>query len=213
VNPRLARAPLLVALAFVLSFLVLGSSLTRLVPLDLAAWPFNLLVFLVVLGLLAPALLARGSPLPLAVAVALPLVTLAAYGESKLDWLRTLKDFGVSEGGVSAPRLMLALLALALLWALHAIDFALRLRERALSRGVPEVQASLAFWMSVKRSGAAAGFALGVTALLAVLVLAAAALGDRFDLGAFAFVVPLVATALVVAGAVVLIRGSANQAE
>lgn len=203
-----ARVPLLVALAFVLAVVALQSSLLRLVPVDLAAWPFNLLVFLGMLALLAPAAFSRGSPLPLAASVAVPVVMLGAYGESKLDWLRTLKDFGVAEDGTSVPRLLWAAAALALLWALHVADFAWRLRERALARGIPAEHAEAASAAVVRRSLAAGGFALGVTALVAVVVLYGAALGALVDLGGFAFVVPLLATALVAIGAFVVVRGS-----
>ncbi len=205
----LVRAPFLALLALLLMLLGLRSSLLRLVPLDLGAFPLNALLFAALALLLLPALLARGSPLPLATAVALPVVTLSAYGESKLDWLRTLKDFGVAEtGGTSFARLGLALAVLVLLWALHATDFAARLRWRALSRGIPEEQANGAALASLARSGAATLFALAVTALLGAAVFWSAALGDVLGLAGLAFVVPLAATALVGIGGYVLVRGA-----
>lgn len=205
----LVRAPLIALLAALLLALGLQSSLLRLVPADLGAFPLNLLVYAGLVLLLLPALLTRGSPLPASIAVSLPIVTLAAYGESKLDWLRTLKDFGVAEaGGSSFPRLVLAVLVLVLLWTLHAVDFALRLRWRALERGVPPDQANGAAIASLGRSAAAGGFALAATAGLGLAVFWSAALGGTLGLAGLAFVVPLVATALVGLGGYMLVRGA-----
>ncbi|MEA3202333.1 MAG: hypothetical protein QOE90_3761 [Thermoplasmata archaeon] len=206
-NKLVVRVPLLAALVVLLDLLALRSSLLRLVPADLAAPPWAFALFGGLALLLLPALLMRGSPLPAAVAIALPVVTLADYGENKLDWLRTLKDFGVVEGaGPSLPRLALALAVLALLWALHAGDFAWRLRERALARGIRPDEANGAALASLLRSAAAGGFALAVTLAVGALVLGAAALGD-LGLGSAAFIVPLAATALVGIAGYLLVKG------
>jgi hypothetical protein len=204
----LARLPILLALALVLLVLGLQSSLLRLIAIDLAQPPAIFVVFAGILVALLPALFARGTPLPAAIGLTLPIVTLADYGENKLDWLRTLKNFGVQDAaGASLPRLLLALAALILLAALHATDFAVRLRARGIERGIPRAQATQVATASLVRGAAAIGFALGVTVVLGALVLYAAGFGETLQLGSASFLVPLLATALVAIGGFLLVRG------
>lgn len=202
----LVRAPVLALLAATCGLLLLMSSLTRFVPLppSFVGW---LLGTLGVLVLLAPALLARGSPLPAALAVVVPTLAAASYGASRLDWLRTLKDFGLEEDeGLLLPRMGLALLALLLAWLLHATDVASRLRWRSEARGILPAQARAAQKASLRRGLLHAGLALGGTLLAGGLLLGSAILGPRLlPVGKMAFVAPLLAALLLAAAALFLV--------
>lgn len=197
-----ARAPLVVALALVLSVALARSSLVALLPFpyDTTTW---LYVEAALVIALLPALLTRGSPTGAAAMVVVPVLAAAAYGASRLDWLRVLKDFGVQEAsGLDPWRLALGALALVLWWALHATDLALRLRDRSLERGIERWQADAAARIVARRCAEAAGVALaGAMGLLGVAVLGARAAG-WLPTERAALVAPLVAAVLLVAVAV-----------
>lgn len=208
VNPRLllARAAFLLALVVVLALLLARSSLTRMLPFAIGGVVWLWLMLALAVALL-PSLLARDSPLPAAAFVVVPALATASYGASRLDWLRLLKDFGVAEADPIDPaRLMLGALALALLWGLHAVDTATRLRDRAIERGIEPAQANAARGRVLMRTGQALGLAaLGAMGLL-VLALLGTSLGNAVSTERGAFVVPLVAAALLVGAAVYLAR-------
>lgn len=191
-----------------LTILGVRSSLAQLLPFDAASAPANVWVYVAVVVALLPAWLARETPLPAAGAIVVPLLGVASYGASRLDWLRVLKDFGVSEPAVLAPfRLALGALALLLLWALHAADLATRLRSRAIERGIEPTQASAASARSLRRSAEAVGVAtLGAGGLVVVGVLAFQA-ARFFPSQRAALVAPLLAAALLAGVAVWLARG------
>lgn len=196
----LLRAPFALALALLLVLLARTSSLLRLVPFDVSGALFLAgglgLAFL----LLLPALLAAGSPLPATLAVIVPTLALAAYGSSRLDWLRVLKDFGVAEGAPLQPlRFGLALGILLLAWALHAVDLAFRLRWRGMDRGIPPVQAKAATLVSLRRTAATAGLAFAGTLALLVVALGASLLSGVLPVSRAAFLAPLLAAGLLVA--------------
>lgn len=207
-NARLlaARAPLIVGLVVVLALLLARSSLTRMLPFGIGGVVWLWLMIALAIALL-PALLARDSPLPAAALLVVPSLAVASYGASRLDWLRLLKDFGVAEAGpMDAARLLLGAAALALLWALHAVDTATRLRDRAVERGIERPQADAARGRVLMRSGQALGVAtLGAIGLL-VLALVGTTIGNAISTERGAFVVPLFAAALLVAAAIYLAR-------
>src|SRR5207247_1998004 len=100
----------------------------------------------------APALFATRSPLPAALAVTVPVLAAASYDQSRLDWLRTLKDFGVAKPiGANLFRVAVELATLVLCFALHAADHAVRLRASALETkpsSFPRSTVSTAGWSS-----------------------------------------------------------------
>lgn len=208
--PRLA---LLLPLLLVLVALVMRSSLLRLVGA-----PGVLVLGYVAGGLalaLLPSLLASASPLPGTMAVIVPVLALASYDQSRLDWLRLLKDYEVAEPGApSLVRLALALAALLLAWALHIMDASLRIRWSAEERQIPEGQGRVASRV-VRAAGArAAGLALAGTALAGLLALAASRLDAALILGGRAsLVAPLAAVALLAASAIALWRGRRGGAD
>lgn len=200
------RAAVLVPLVGILTALLVGSSLTGLLPFPLLGLPLVALAGIVLLAFL-PALLARGSPLPAAAFVTVPALAASSYGASRLDWLRLLKDFGVSEANPWSPlRLALGAIAVTLLLTLHLVDYSLRLRARAIERGIDERQAGAAASRAARRNGIALAVAvLGAAGLLGV-ALAGLQLGKLVPTERGAFVVPLVAAALLVGAALLLAR-------
>lgn len=207
----LARAPILALLALVLTLLVMRSSLASLLPFDVARFPAPLYVFAALALALVPAWLARETPLSATAAVVVPVLVVSSYGASRLDWLRLLKDFGVAETAVIDPlRLALAALALVLLWTLHAVDLAQRLRRRAIERGIEPAQASLGARRTLRRNAEAGAIAVaGAGGLLAVGIIGLQ-LARALPTQRAALVAPLVAAALLVAAAVWLARGRAE---
>ena len=202
------RAPIVLALVVVLALLLARSSLTRMLPFAIGGivWLWLLVALLVAL---LPALLARDTPLGAAALVVVPSLAVSSYGASRLDWLRLLKDFGVAEEhAVEWARLSLGALALALLWALHAVDTGSRLRERAVERGIDPAQAGAARRRVLVRSSQALGVALAGAAGLLALALLGIQLGEALPTERGAFVVPLVAAALLAGAALYLARGA-----
>lgn len=209
----LLRAPGLLLLAALLALLLLGSSLTRLLPIGVAPLPWGAWAWLALAALLLPACLARGSPLPAALAVTIPALALALYGDSRLDWLKTLKDFGVTDSGTSFTRVGLCLAALVLVWAIHVLDHAARLRASAESRGVPAGQARVAQRVALRRGASVGAAALGATLVLGALAFLAAEIGPLvLPVGKVAFVAPLLAAGLL-ALASFLVAGRRNAAD
>lgn len=209
----LARAPFVLALALLLTLVLARSSLGRLVPFDFATPPVFAYVFLALVAALAPALFARRAPLPAAALVAVPVLAVGAYGASRLDWLRLLKDFGVEEPGAIDPlRLAFSALALLALWALHAADVSVRLRVRAIERGIDPQDARTAARISIKRSAQAAGLAFAGAAGLLVVGLVGVVVGNVIPTQRGALVVPLLAAALLAAAAFWLTRGPTSRA-
>lgn len=202
----LARGGPIAALVALSAWLLAGSSLWLLLPSPPPVWA--LLVGLLLLY--APALLTRRSPLPAALAVLVPVIAAASYDQSRLDWLRLLKDFGVTDttgAGPSVVRVALSLLALLLVWALHVADHATRLRLRALERGLDAREARAASRLALRVGARRAALALGATLLLCAIVAAASfAQADRLLAGRAALVAPLVAAVLVAGAAVLLAR-------
>lgn len=191
--PRLA---LVLPLAAVLAAALAQSSLLKLFPV-----PSLLLVgyaALAILLALVPALLSSGSPLPGALGVVVPVLAAASYDQSRLDWLRLLKDYGVAGPGVpSGLRLALGLLALLLAWALHAMDASLRLRESALARGFPREQALGATRLVRSVSARFAGIAVAGAVVAGALTLLAARLPTEVLFGGRgSLIAPLLAVAL-----------------
>lgn len=203
----LVRLGPVVLLAGLGAALLATSSLQRILPVSppLPLWLATLWVGLLLA--FVPALLARGSPLPATLAILVPVLAASAYGASRLDWLRTLKDFHlVDDAGPNLLRLGLAAVALLLAWGLHALDTAFRLRWRSRERGILPGQARAAFRVSLRRSGIAAAQALASAALLAALVLLAAWLGPRFlPVERMAFLAPLAAALLLGVAALLLV--------
>lgn len=201
----LARAPVLLALVALLAVLATMSSLTRLLPEG--AWP---LWFLLGFALaLLPALLARDTPLPAAALVVVPTLAAASYGASRLDWLRVLKDFGVAETSAAhLPRLGLAALALLLLWLLHAVDLPVRMRLRAIERGIAPAQATQAALRSARETVLAACLAFAGAAGLFAVGLVGLQLAPAFPSERAALAAPLAAAGLLVAAALWLARGA-----
>lgn len=211
----LLRAPLLVAFALLLLWLLSTSSLLRLLPFAPTPWPVGAWALGALLLALLPALLVTASPLPALLGVAVPVVFLASYANSRLDWLRILKDFGVADpGGVSLARVGLALAVLLAAWAIHAIDLAMRLRWRSLARGIPAGDADAAAQASARASATAAAFAFAGAAGLAVVALLAQRVPlDALTGGRAALVAPLLAGLLVAAAAVGLVVERRRQKE
>lgn len=176
-------------------------------PLPLASVPGFLLLALGLFALLLPALLQRGSPLPATLLVLVPVLVLASYGESRLDWLRTLKDFGVEEpAGPSFLRMGLGVLSLALAWALHALDTGFRLRGRSVERGIPPVQARAAWRVALRRGLLDGALALAGSLVLSAVVLGAALVGPLvLPVERMAFLAPLLAAALLAVAALLLV--------
>lgn len=209
-RPWLWRAPMLLALAGLLALLAMGSSLVRLVallpsaPTPLASWVAAALVLAFL-----PALLVRGSPLGAALAVAVPVLVLSAYGAGRIDWLRVLKDFGVQEeGALDLARLALGALALALAWALHVVDTALRLRVRSEERGIAPDEARAGSALVLRAGAGAGGVALACAAGLALLGMAGLAIGAIAPATKAAFVAPVLAALLLAGAGVWLARSS-----
>ena len=201
------RALPLAALAVLLALLLQASSLEHLLPAPL---PFPLLLAISAL-LVAPALFATRSPLPAALAVTVPVLAAASYDQSRLDWLRTLKDFGVAKPiGANLFRVAVELATLVLCFALHAADHAVRLRASALERGVPRGQARASMRLVLARSVEHGALAAGGAVLVGAIALATAPLDLAGILaGRAALLVPLVAIGLV-AGAALLLMGTAR---
>lgn len=196
------RAGPLAALVLLGTVLVSLSSLLRMVAFAVPPWWIALGLAVVLL----PALLARGSPLPATLAALVPVLGVATYGASRLDWLRTLKDFHVAGEGPDALRIALGLAALLLAWALHALDTAFRLRWRSAERGILPAQARAAMRVSLRRSGLHAAFALAGALLLVGLTLGAALAGPLLlPVERMAFLAPLLAALLLVAAALLLV--------
>ena len=205
----LTRVPLVLALALVLTGVALRSSLARMLPFPLAAFPALAWLFLGIVVAFVPALLARDTPLPAAAAITVPILAAGSYGASRLDWLRVLKDFGVSETSViDAIRLLLAALALTLLWALHAADLATRMRARAVERGIDAGQAGEAAARTLRRNAEAAGIAMAGSAGLLVVGLGGVALGNALPTERAALVAPLLAAGILVAAGIYLARSA-----
>lgn len=207
----LVRAGPLAVLAVLLAILVAPSSLQRLLPVPV---PLPLLLAGIVV-LLVPALLAGRSPLPATLAIVVPALALASYDESRLDWLRTLKDLGLTRGASASAnlfRVALGLGALTLAFATHAVDHACRLRASAIERGVPRGQARASMRVVLARSARHGAIALVGALVVGTLALLAAPLdlGGLFA-GRAALIVPLLAIALVV-GAAVLLAGGREEA-
>lgn len=202
----MARAPLLALLATILATLLWQSSLLRLLPEGLPLVPGALWTLLGVALLLVPALLARRSPLPATLAVVVPVLALASYGAGRLDWLRTLKDFGVQDAEpFRLGRFLLSLAALAVAYALHAADLAVRLRDRGVERGIPPGQAKDAARATLARNGAAATAAAAGAGALAAIAVVGLRLGEATGVERLAFVAPLVAVALLALAAFLLV--------
>lgn len=203
----LVRLGPLALLALLGAALLSVSSLQRMLPLA-PPLPLRLLVlWLALLAAFVPALLARGSPLPATLAVLVPVLVAASYSASRLDWLRTLKNFHlVDDAGPDLLRLALGALALLLAWGLHALDTAFRLRWRSRERGILPGQARAAFRVSLRRSGLAAAQALAGATGLALLVLLASWLGPRvLPVERMAFLAPLAAALLLAVAALLLV--------
>jgi hypothetical protein len=203
------RAPIVLALALALTAVAVRSSLAQLLPFDITSLPGVGWLFLAILAALVPALAARTTPLPAAAVVTVPVLVAASYGASRLDWLRVLKDFGVAEPGALDPvRLALAVLALALLWTLHAADMAMRFRLRAVERGIDEAQARAAASRTVRRNAQAGALAIaGALGLLLVGILGLQ-VSAWIPTERAALAAPLVAAAALVAAALYLARGA-----
>lgn len=206
----LVRLPMLLALAGLLTWLVLGSSLASLVsllpspPSPLGAWVLAALVLAFV-----PALVARASPLPATLAVVVPALVLASYGAGRIDWLRVLKDFGVQEkGAIDLLRLLMGALAVLLAWAIHVADMAVRLKERSAARGVPEDQTGSATRIVLRDGAVGAGLALACAAGVALLAFAGVAIGDLGAASKAAFVAPVLAAVLLAGAGVWLARSA-----
>lgn len=209
----LARLPFALVLAALLTALLAMSSLARFLPFALAGSAL-LWLGLALLAALAPAVLARGSPLPAALAVAVPALAAASYGASRLDWLRLLKDFGVAETSALSPlRLALGLLALLVAWAMHATDLSLRLRGRSLARGATPEQARAASRVALVRGAQAGALALAGGLALVGVALVGALLAKVLPVERAAFVAPLVAALVLAAAGAYLAagRGQANR--
>lgn len=196
------RAPGLLALGALLGALLMDSSLLGMLSL-LPSPPSPLVVW--VAGALAlallPALLVRGPPTGAMLAVAVPVLVVSAYGAGRIDWLRVLKDFGVQEeGALDWTRLALSALALVLVWVVHVVDTAMRLRARSLERGVEADQLAPAVTLVVRTGAGAGGLALAGVAGVAVLAMGGLALGELGVASKAAFVAPVLA-ALLLAGA------------
>lgn len=200
------RAPMLLGLAVVLTLLLARSSLTRMLPF--AVGGIVLAWILVALALLLiPALLTRDTPLLAAALVVVPVLATSAYGASRLDWLRVLKDFGVAEDtAIDAARIALGAAALLLLWALHAVDLAARMRTRAVERGIDAAQADAASTRIMLRCAQSGAIALVGAGGLLIVGLVGLQLGSLLPTGRAAFVVPLLAAALLVGAAIHLAR-------
>jgi hypothetical protein len=199
-----ARAAILAPLAILLTALASTSSLVGLLPE--VAW--TLWILMGVCLALLPALLARETPLPAAAFVVVPVLAASAYGASRLDWLRVLKDFGVAEpDALRWARLGLGALALVVLWTLHAADFALRLRLRATERGIDAAQANAATGRSARESAKAAAIALAGAAGLLGVGLLGLQLSSLLPTERGALLAPLLAAALLVSAAAWLAQG------
>jgi hypothetical protein len=209
----LARAGPIALLAVLLATLVGSSSLLDLLPFAWTPFPLGAYAAGALLLALLPSLLSARSPVPAALAIVVPILALAAYDESHLDWLRTLKNFGVTHpGAVGLARLALSFAALVLVWALHAADTAARLRASAIERGIPPAQARAAARASLRRTVAIGAAAAGASALIAGAALLAQRIDARLLLGGRASAaVPLVAIALV-AGATLLVAAGRKEA-
>lgn len=193
----LLRAPFVLALALVVVLLARSSSLLALVPVDIPGAAFLGAGLAAALLLLTPALLAAGSPLPATLAVLVPVLALSSYGSSRLDWLRVLKDFGVAEdAGLQPVRFALGLGALLLAWAMHAVDLAMRLRWRAIDRGIPAGQAKAATGVTLRRTAQTAGLAVAGTLALLLVALAASPLARVLPVSRAALLAPLLAAAV-----------------
>lgn len=200
----LARLPVVILLAIAMTILLARSSLVALLPVA----PSLPWVFGGILLLLVPSLVARETPLPAATLILVPILAVSAYGAGRLDWLRVLKDFGVAEAGaIDPPRLALGATTILLLWALHAVDLATRLRSRAIARGIDAAQAGAAARRTLLRNMQAAGIALaGAIGLLPVALLGLAA-GARLPVERAALVAPLLAAAILAGAAIWIARG------
>lgn len=198
------RILFLVPLAAALVGLVAQSSLLGLGPVA----PFLFVAYAAagILLALLPALLAPSSPLPATLAVIVPVLAVASYDQSRLDWLRLLKDYGVAAPGLpNALRLALGAAALLLAWGLHVVDGALRLKASAQARGFPEGEARGAAKVARRAGARLAGVALLGTAGVGLLAIGAAQLDAAALLGGRAsLVAPLLAVALVALAAVLL---------
>lgn len=200
----LLRAPLLLGFALLLLALLATSSLLHLLPFAPTLWPVGAWALLGLVLALLPALLVASSPLPPMLGVAVPVMFVASYANSRLDWLRLLKDFGVADpGGVSFARLALGLAVLLAAWGVHALDLAMRLRWRTLDRGIPQADADAVAQASLRASATAAAFALAGAAGLALVALLAQRVPlDALTSGRASLVAPLLAGLLVAAAAV-----------
>lgn len=206
-NWRLVPARLVGAalLALLCALLVAGSSLLALLPAE----PPYLAVALVALALLSPSLFARASPMPMQLAVLVPVLGVATYEQSRLDWMRLLKDFGLTDTAFpSVARLGLALAAFALVWATHAVDHAARVRARSTERGIEPRDARAAAAHVLRESARRGGLALAGTLGLAafgLLLVAATPLAETLG-GRSSLVAPLAGAALVAVAAYLLAK-------
>lgn len=200
----LARAPLLGLYAALLTALAWQSSLRQLLPVDPEqVFPLALYVFVAFALVLLPALLTNRSPLPAMLIAFVPVAAIAAYEQSHLDWLRTLRQFDVaSPGAPSWPRLAIAAAAMGVAWATHGVDTARRLRARLIDRGVAAEEAAAAARETGGRTLLAALVALGGFVFLALVSTLAYAF--EVALGRVTFLMPIVAALLVAVAAALL---------
>lgn len=200
----LARAPLVLVYAALLTALAWHSSLRSLLPLDAeAVFPLTLYVFLALTLVLVPALLTNRSPLPAMLIVFVPVAALAAYEQSHLDWLRTLRQFDVTAPGApSWPRLAIAAATVGVAWATHALDTSRRLHARLVDRGVAPEEATIVVRATGARTLLAAIVALGGFVVLALIGTIAYAF--QVALGRVTFLMPIAAAVLVAVAAVLL---------
>lgn len=199
----LLRAPFVVALALLLTVLLWHSALASLLPFALTPLPVGLWVLLALLALLAPAFLAPGSPMPPMLVVLVPVAAVASYEQSHLDWLRTLKDFHVTNPGApNVVRLSLEAAAVLVAWAAHATDLAARLRERLASRGVANAEARVATNAAARRAFATAS--ASVASFAGVVALGWLVVAVTPELGRVTFLMPVIAALLVALAAMLL---------
>lgn len=197
------RAPFLLLLALLLTRLVFQSSLLKLLDVPISpVW-----VFLLVAAALVPALLASASPLPATLAVAVPVILASSYGASRLEWLKTLREFHLADAGLVAPdRLVVAVLALGLAWGMHVLDHGERLAASARERGIAAPEATAARAIVWSRGARAGGIALGIALVLGLLAIIATGILPAFvPAEGVSFIAPLAAATLLGVGALILL--------
>lgn len=198
----------IVALSALVLMMLSRSTLVQMTGIREMLFPYGVLV---VLLLFTPALLTRGTPLPATMLVLAPVLVVAAYDQSQLDWLRLLKNFNVTDpASPNLARLGLGLATLGGAWTMHVVDTAERLRARALDRGILASEAEAAHRHILHTALKRGALALAATAGLAALALTAHLLRlDTWLLGRAALVAPLAAAALIATAAYLLAKRSA----